>query len=118
MIHRISTRAAFRSLSRSRQRASSDLFTVVHSAGPPDPPDSGIGLACATPRSLGSAVLRNRARRRIRAVAREWAREHPSERGWYLVVAGGKAATAEYGDVRDDLRTLLATLQWTARGTS
>jgi ribonuclease P protein component len=49
-------------------------------------------VAYAIGRSVGSAVVRNRLRRRLRALAHEWARAGELRPGWYLVGATPAAA--------------------------
>jgi ribonuclease P protein component len=66
-------------------------------------------VAYAVGRRVGSAVTRNRVRRRLRAAVREEAgRLEPSCA--YLIGAGPDAAAASYGDLRDTLRAILADL--------
>ena len=49
-------------------------------------------VAYAIGRSVGSAVVRNRLRRRLRALADDWARAGELRPGWYLVGATPAAA--------------------------
>jgi ribonuclease P protein component len=49
-------------------------------------------VAYAIGRSVGSAVVRNRLRRRLRALAHDWARAGELRPGWYLVGATPVAA--------------------------
>ena len=69
---------------RSRKRAQSGPVRVhfVASLGTGE----GIAVAYSVPRRVGGAVVRNRCRRRMRAVAAQVARELPS--GSYLVSVG------------------------------
>jgi ribonuclease P protein component len=60
----------------------------------------------STGRKVGSAVVRNRVRRRIREILRTW--DHPGL-GWdILVVARPASAAASFGDLRGALLRLLA----------
>jgi ribonuclease P protein component len=63
----------------------------------------------ATSRKLGGAVIRNRVRRRIRAILRTGQR--PGGPGWdILVVARGASVTASYADLRSVLLKLIASV--------
>jgi ribonuclease P protein component len=67
-------------------------------------------VAYAVGRRVGSAVTRNRVRRRLRAAVREEAASfEPS--CVYLIGAGPGAAGAAYGDLRDALRATLASFR-------
>jgi len=73
---------------------------VVRSGGPPVPPADGIGLAFASSRRVGSAVRRNRVRRRLRAALTELLVERGCPPGWYLVVVRPAATDATYDELR------------------
>jgi ribonuclease P protein component len=60
----------------------------------------------STGRKVGSAVVRNRVRRRIREILRAW--DHPGVRWDVLVVARPASATASFGDLRVALLRLLS----------
>ena len=63
----------------------------------------------ATSRKLGGAVIRNRVRRRIRAIVRT--EQQPARAGWdILVVARGASVTASYTDLRSTLLALIASV--------
>lgn len=66
----------------------------------------GAGLAMATSRRVGPAVVRNRLRRQIRAVSIELDRERPWSPGWYLVIVHPSArgrSSAELGSALADV---------------
>jgi ribonuclease P protein component len=69
--------------------------TVTWVSGEPDDPTR---VAYTVGRKVGGAVVRNRVRRRLRAVVRE-ARELLRP-GAYLLGAGPEAATMPYGELR------------------
>jgi ribonuclease P protein component len=54
-------------------------------------------VAYAIGRNVGSAVVRNRLRRRLRALAHEWARAGELRPGWYLLGAAPAAAQLDSG---------------------
>lgn len=63
-----------------------------------------VRLAVASPKSLGSAVRRSRARRRVREAIRALLRERSTAPGTdLLVVARPPAVEAPFGDVREAL---------------
>ncbi len=64
----------------------------------PGEPDEPTRVAYTVGRKVGGAVVRNRVRRRLRAVVRE-ARESLRP-GAYLLGAGAEAATMPYGELR------------------
>ena len=70
-------------------------ITVTWVAGDPAEPPR---VAYAVGRRAGGAVVRNRIRRRLRAVLRELSDELVP--GAYLVGAGAEAASLSYGELR------------------
>jgi ribonuclease P protein component len=79
--------------------------TVTWVAGDPSQPPR---VAYAIGRRAGGAVVRNRLRRRLRAIVREVRPQlHP---GAYLVGATGAAASLSYGDLRASVCQALAAL--------
>ncbi|MCV2882379.1 ribonuclease P protein component [Actibacterium sp. XHP0104] len=65
-----------------------------------------VGFTCS--KKVGNAVARNRAKRRLRALARE-VLVHEGKPGWDYVLIGRAGATAErsYMDLQSDLRFAL-----------
>jgi ribonuclease P protein component len=62
-------------------------------------------------KKVGGAVLRNRARRRMRALARE-VLAHDAAPGYdYVLIARPETATRDYADLRKDLRYALKRLR-------
>jgi ribonuclease P protein component len=78
------------------------ILVRVEAAGEP----TRVGFV-ASRRSVGNAVQRNRARRRIREIVRRrWARV-PHE-GWlFMFVAGRSALTASHQDLASDVERVL-----------
>jgi len=102
---RVRGAATFRELRRSGRRARSGPLTVTWLPSPAEGPPR---LAFAIGRPVGTAVVRNRLRRRLRALFHELA---PDLRpGTYLVSAGPAAATLDHGDLRRTLWTAVADL--------
>lgn len=100
---RVRGAATFRELRRSEHRARSGPLSVTWL---PTPVDGPPRLAFAIGRSVGTAVVRNRIRRRLRALFTELAPE--LRPGTYLVSAGPAAATLDYGELRRTLCTAVA----------
>jgi ribonuclease P protein component len=94
---RITDRGTFQALRQQGRRARRGPLTVTwlppEVASPPTPPRAGFAVG----KAAGGAVLRNRVRRRLRAVLRQLATEGRLPAGSYLL--GGSAA--------------LATMRWT-----
>ncbi len=68
------------------------------------PGAGGVRVAYAVGRPVGSAVVRNRVRRRLRAVVREIDRSGAGlATGAYLIAARPEAADRSYRELRDDL---------------
>jgi ribonuclease P protein component len=77
----------------------------VRYAGPS--PDGRLLVAFAIGRRTGTAVVRNRIRRRLRAALDEMARSETLPGGAAIVSAGPGAATAPFATVRRDLARAL-----------
>ena len=104
-VGRITSRAAFAELQRSRVRGSSGpvraLFAPVDEGTPGLFPQVGYAIG----RKCGTAVVRNRLRRRAREVVRAEAPSLP--RGSYLVRLGPGAASLAPRELRADVATAL-----------
>ena len=104
-VGRITSRAAFADVQRARARGSSGpvraAFAPVDEAVPGVFPQVGYAIG----RRCGSAVVRNRLRRRARAVVREEAPSLP--RGTYLIRLEPAASTLPAARFRHDLATAL-----------
>ncbi len=71
-------------------------------------PEGECRVAFAVGRHAGSAVVRNRIRRRLRAILRDLARDGGLPAGSLLVTAGAPVATLPVAQVRADLCRALA----------
>jgi ribonuclease P protein component len=74
------------------------------------------GVAYALGRGLGGAVVRNRVRRRLRALLADEARARPLPSGYYLLGATPEAASATFDALRVDLRGLFARIEAAVHG--
>ena len=72
--------------------------------------DSLIGLGFTATKRLGNAVVRNRAKRRLREAARRLAPLHAVPGHDYVFVARNGAPTRPWARLLDDVKTALLTL--------
>jgi ribonuclease P protein component len=103
VIWRIRDRAVFARFRRDGRRARvGSLWMSVIADPAATPPRVGFAVG----RSVGSAPVRNRIRRRLRALAS--AHADLLTPGWYLVGADGTFAELSYRDAEQDFLTALA----------
>jgi ribonuclease P protein component len=79
-------------------------FVVVF-ARPGVAPGPRLGITAT--KKVGGAVVRNRARRRVREIFRRWAAAAPSARVDLVVNVTVRAVGAPFAALSDELRTLL-----------
>jgi ribonuclease P protein component len=97
--------AAVRRGSRSGRKLLTGHLLVPAAAGEDTPPRAGFVVS----RAVGNAVVRNRVRRRLRVLVREYLSSLP--RGSLLVVrAHPQAATASQADLAAELDLVMSTL--------
>jgi ribonuclease P protein component len=82
-----------------REDALSLRFVADSAAG-------GVRVAFSTPKRIGSAVVRNRLRRQLRALLQERSARLPH--GWYLVAVEPRAVDNDWGQLGTTLDRLLA----------
>lgn len=104
-LRRVRDRGSFEELRRNGRRARSGPVSVTWL---PEAPGSPPRLACSISRKVGSAVVRNRLRRRLRAIIAEATPDIPP--GTYLLSAAPGAAGLTYGDLRRTVLTAIAAL--------
>ena len=71
----------------------------------PDSSAAGVHVAFATPKRIGSAVVRNRVRRQVRALMHAQAATLP--RGWYLIGIEAPPVDKSWGQLSGLLATAL-----------
>ncbi|HEY2812949.1 MAG TPA: ribonuclease P protein component [Acidimicrobiales bacterium] len=92
---RVREHGTFRALQRNGARGRSGPLTVIALVDT-ESGATGVRAAFAVGRRVGPAVIRNRIRRRLRAILREI----DLAPGAYLVIAGSTAATTPYEELR------------------
>lgn len=99
-VQRLRKRAEFLALNRARRQATGTMLVQGRDRGDGDP-TVRAGFTCS--KKVGNAVVRNRAKRRLRAVARELLPAH-GRPGWDYALIGRPGATAErpIGALRQD----------------
>jgi ribonuclease P protein component len=79
-------------------------------AEPPEPSEPVIGLGFTATKRLGGAVVRNRAKRRLREAARLLAPLHGEPGHDYVFVARNGAPNRPWARLLDDVKTALVSL--------
>ena len=105
LIWRVDRRDTFEALRHGRRRRQGPITVSWISGDPTEPPR----VAYTIGRRVGSAVVRNRVRRRLRMLIREAA---PTLRpGAYLIGVGPAAALLSYEELREILQKALKSIQ-------
>ncbi|HEX4903303.1 MAG TPA: ribonuclease P protein component [Acidimicrobiales bacterium] len=98
----------FAALSRSRARGRSGPLRVTRARPSPDRRVEQPHVAYAVPRAVGTAVVRNRIRRRLRAMIADLGPDEGLTPGLYLVGVGAGAIELSPADLRRHLLAALA----------
>ena len=101
-------RAAFLAAARARRHATAGFLLQARRRAE-DEPAEGVRVGFTCSKKLGNAVTRNRAKRRLRAIARELLPQM-GRPGWDYVLVGRPAATVSraYADLLADLTEAMA----------
>ncbi|MGH9066659.1 MAG: ribonuclease P protein component [Acidimicrobiales bacterium] len=94
-VGRIHERTTFQALRSSRSRVRRGPITITWVGGRGDP---AARVAYAVGRKVGGAVVRNRVRRRLRAICAELGPSLPP--GAYLIRASAEVSRLSYGELR------------------
>lgn len=111
----LTRRADFVAASRARRQSRPGLMLQARRRDPDETTDPvRIGFTCS--KKVGNAVARNRAKRRLRAAARD-VLAGLAQPGWDYVLIGRPAITAErpFSALCDDLASALAAIHETRR---
>ena len=102
----LTQRADFLRLARARRASGPAFLLQARKRDADDTTGMRIGFTCST--KVGNAVARNRAKRRLRAIAQAVLPQH-GEPGWDYVLVGRKEATAHraFDALLEDLRRAL-----------
>ncbi|MEY8840116.1 ribonuclease P protein component, partial [Cribrihabitans sp. XS_ASV171] len=105
-------RADFLRAARARRCGTSSMLVQARRRGPDEAEGIRVGFTCS--KKIGNAVTRNRAKRRLRAVARDVLSEH-GRAGWDYVLIGkpGDTVSKPYAVLLEDFRRALAKLHGT-----
>jgi ribonuclease P protein component len=105
VIGRIHERRRFEELRRVGRRAGTDHLWCRYL---PDPTAVPPRAAFAIGRTIGPAVVRNRVRRRLRALLRDAATTGHLPPGWLLIGARPAVGELTFDELRTELRRLLS----------
>ncbi len=102
----LTKRADFLRAARARRQGTAGMMVQGRARGPDEADGIRVGYTCS--KKVGNAVARNRAKRRLREVARLVLTEH-GRMGWDYVLIGRREKTAErpFDDLQRDLRHAL-----------
>jgi len=106
VIERLRTRVQFLAVRTGVRAARSTLLVEAKRRSESGP----IGLGLTATKKLGGAVVRNRARRRLREAARQLLPKHGLPGVDYVLVARQAAPDAPWGALLDDLQNALIRL--------
>lgn len=123
-IGRLKKRADFLRLNRARVRSSSTGLVLQAQKMPAaitggeqeGCPDMRVGFTAS--KKVGNAVRRNRAKRRLRALADEMLTERGVAGHDYVLIARAATVDRDFGDLRDDLHFSLKRLGLLRQGVS
>lgn len=105
LIGRIGDRRAFDRLAREGRRARSETLWCTYLDDPDTVPPR---VAFSIGRPVGSAVVRNRLRRRLRSLVRMMAGPPPLDHGWIMIGARPPAVELSFDQLRREMQELLA----------
>lgn len=98
----LSSKNAFERLSKFGKRVSSRDITLVYSL---NDEVSSINIAFAVGKKVGKAVVRNKIKRRMRAIIREFSTRLPS--GDYLLITRPGVVEKSFNELRRELEMIL-----------
>jgi ribonuclease P protein component len=115
---RLKTRADFLRVAAARSRAVRPGFVVQAAPRPQTVEgDNSVRVGFTASRKVGNAVVRNRAKRRLRALAAEILPEKGRPGTDYVLIARGETGQRPYAELRADLEGALRQLSRPRRDT-
>ncbi|HEX3863900.1 MAG TPA: ribonuclease P protein component [Stellaceae bacterium] len=105
---RLKTRADFLRIAAERRRAARPGVVLQAAPQPPDGGNNGARVGFTASRKVGNAVIRNRAKRRLRAAATEVLGRKGHVATDYVLIARAGTATRSYAELLGDLEGALA----------
>lgn len=102
----LTKRADFLRAARARRQSTPSFTLQARQRDASEPPGLRVGFTCS--KKVGNAVARNRAKRRLREVARLVLPEH-GRSGWDYVLIGRPGVTAahDFAAMQDDMKRAL-----------
>ncbi|WP_198157318.1 ribonuclease P protein component [Candidatus Nucleicultrix amoebiphila] len=107
----ITSQKDFEALRQKGLRWVTEAFTIRYI----DRPGSDVRFGLSAGKKMGTAVIRNRARRRLREAFRLHAETKPMHSGDYLLSARPQAVTKDFQHIQRDLEWALSHLERLAR---
>lgn len=109
-LERLKKRWQFLAAAQGRSAARGAVLVQARPRGEADPAPLHIGVGFTATRKLGGAVVRNRAKRRLREAARQLLPLHGAPGHDYVLVARSGAATRPWARLLDDVEKALISL--------
>ena len=100
---RLKRRADFLRVAAGRRKAVTPSLVLQAAAAAPDSEGCGVRVGFTASRKVGNAVMRNRARRRLKAVAAELVAKHARAGLDLVLIARPATCTCAFDDLRRDL---------------
>lgn len=101
-VRALSSRKSFQRLSKDGKKTRSRNLSLIYRL---DESQSTINVAYSVGKKVGKAVTRNKVKRRLRTLIREYSRRMPS--GDYLVLVSPKVSERRFDELRDEMRAIL-----------
>jgi ribonuclease P protein component len=107
---RLKRRSDFLRVAARRHRAVRPGLILQAAPRPADEPGDAIRVGFTASRRVGNAVVRNRAKRRLRAAAAEVLTREARDDADYVLIARAAIATRAYGEIVGDLAAAMRQL--------
>jgi ribonuclease P protein component len=113
---RLRTRAEFLRVAAARRRAARPGLVLQAAVRSPDSDDDIVRVGFTASRKVGNAVVRNRAKRRLRAAAAEVLARAGRPGTDYVLIARDATSARAYADLVGDLAAALRQIEQPRRG--